>query len=103
MPATLALAVTVAVPPADLLGVVSVTDATPLALVRAELDPPAKAPNSGSVLKATIALGTAAPLLSVRVAVKVAGLVAEMEVIAAPVAGSVRLKVRAGLAAGLLE
>ena len=77
MPATLALAFTVDAPP-DVLGVVRVTVATPLASVSAVFDPPEKAPNSGSVLKVTMALGTPAPLPLVSVAVSFAGLVLEI-------------------------
>ncbi|OGA20426.1 MAG: hypothetical protein A3I01_09035 [Betaproteobacteria bacterium RIFCSPLOWO2_02_FULL_65_24] len=85
-----------------MLGVESVTDATPLALVSAVLDPPEKAPKSGSVAKVTMAFGTPAPLPLVTVAVNIAGFVLDMAVVAAPVAGSVSFRLSVGPAAELL-
>ena len=82
MPATFVLAVTVDAPP-DVLVVVSVTEATPLALVSAVLAPPANAPKSGSAEKVTMAFGTTAPLEFLTVAVINAGLLLDMDVLGA--------------------
>lgn len=82
---TCALALMVVAPAAVRLAALSVTVATPEALVKAVADGVSVA-RAASVLKVTTALGTAAPAASFTAAFTVAGEAVEMELTAAPVA-----------------